>query len=356
MRKSGFFKGDALKRVLVIDSTYPVNTRTRKIAESLGQYSSVTVCAWNRGDPCPVGSNDRVLAQPIGYGKKWRKLLALYGFYRHVERIVEEFRPDMVVASHWECMFIAARLKQKHTFRLVYDCLDVPTAASPRILKLLWLLERHFFRYVDIGLFASRFFPQLYPATAGEKIVLENLPPESLRDEPLPLQRTGRSVVSWIGVVRYFDTLKHLVDACALLPEVELHVFGDGQDLQRLKDYCSGKVVVFHGRYRPENLPSIYAFSDLVWAAYPSSDFNVRYAISNKYHECLKFGVPGLFSRSTMLGEMVDNAGTGVSVDEGDIADISAAIRRGLSLRPASVDVMSWEQAFRLVLPRILGE
>lgn len=349
------FKGDALKRVLVVDSTFPVNTRTSKIAESLGRYADVTICAWNRGDPHPVGPREKVLVQPIGYGNKWRKLLVLYGFYQHVSRMAEETKPDVVVASHWECMFIAALLKKKHAFRLVYDCLDVPTAASPHVLRLLWWLERRFFKSVDVTLFASRFFERLYPDTS-EKIVLENLPPESLPSEPLLLNKAMRPVVSWVGVVRYFETLKNLVDACALVPEVELHVFGDGQDLQRLKEYCAGRDVVFHGRYKLENLPSIYAFSDLVWAAYPSSDFNVRYAISNKYHECLKYGVAGLFSRSTLLGEMVDNEGIGVAVNEADPSGISHAIRRGLSLQLPQVEVMGWEQAFRAAAPRILGE
>lgn len=344
-----------VKRVLVVDSTWPVNARTRKIIESLSSCAKVEVCAWDRGSSdLPVGDGDHVLRQALGYGNKWKKLANLWLFLWHFRRVVMRTRPDIVVASHWECMFIAAWFKSMLQYRLVYDCLDVPTTSNAFILKLLWWFEHHFVKKADLTLFASRFFEGLYPCVS-ETFVLENLPQDIRDEEPLPLERAGSRVISWIGVVRYLSTLQKLVDACEDLPEVELHVFGDGPDLNRLREYSSGKRVFFHGRYDQKNLPSIYAFSDLVWAAYPSSDFNVRYAISNKYHECLKFGVPALFSRSTMLGEMVDNAGTGVSVDEGDIADIRAAIRRGLSLRPAPVDVMSWEQAFRLVLPRILG-
>lgn len=345
------------KKILVVDSTWPINTRTRKIADSLSPLASVEVCAWDRGSSdVPSGSADHVLRQRLGYGNKWKKLANLWRFFLHVDSVLEKVRPDVVVASHWECMFISAALKRKHGFRLVYDCLDVPTAANPAVRKMLWVLERHFFRRVDAVLFASRFFESLYPVTAAKRIVLENLPSAALVDVPVPLSRSGRYVVSWIGVVRYFETLTRLVDACAQLPDVELHVFGDGPDLPRLVAYCQGKDVIFHGRYAPENLSSLYAFSDLVWAAYPSSDFNVRYAISNKYHECLKYRVPGLFSGSTLLGQMVESEGVGVAVDEGDSGAIRHAITRGLKLVPPAVDVMSWEQAFRTAVPHILGE
>lgn len=346
------------KNILIIDSTWPINTRTRKIADSLASFGAVEVCAWDRGgSDVPSHATEHVLRQRLGYGNKWKKLFHLWRFFLHVDGIMEKVRPSVVVASHWECMFISALLKGKHRFRLVYDCLDVPTAANRGVLKLLWTLERYFFRRVDVVLFASRFFESLYPETSSaEKIILENLPSAALVDEPVSLASSGRHVVSWIGVVRYFETLTRLVDACSQLPDVELHVFGDGPDLPKLMAYCSGKDVVFHGRYTPGNLPSLYAFSDLVWAAYPSSDFNVRYAISNKYHECLKFRVPGLFSASTLLGQMVESEGIGVAVDEGDSAAIRDAIIRGLRLVPPAVDVISWEQAFRKAAPRIVGE
>lgn len=344
------------RTILVVDSTWPINTRTQKIVESLSSCSSVSVCAWDRGGAgLPAGPNDHVLRQSLGYGNKLKKLFNLWKFFLHFDRAASLTKPDIVVASHWECMFIGALLKRRYGYRLVYDCLDVPTSSNAYVLKLLWVFERFFSRKVDISIFASRFFARLYPGVS-ESVVLENLPSDNLLHEPMPLEKGHLRIVSWVGVVRYFETLKNLVDACSLVPEVELHVFGDGQDLQRLREYCAGKNVVFHGRYSPGNLPSIYAFSDLVWAAYPSSDFNVRYAISNKYHECLKYGVPGLFSRSTLLGEMVDAAGTGVAVNEADVSDISASIRRGLSLKVSPVDVVSWEQAFRDVAPRILGE
>lgn len=345
-----------MKNVLIIDSTYPVNSRTRKIADSLAGAARVTVCAWNRGAPQPCAADERVLEQAIGYGNKWRKLVHLRRFYRHVAQVMAEARPQVVIASHWECMFIAALLKPRFAFRLVYDCLDVPTAAHPLLLKLLWAGERFFVRRVDLILFASRFFARLYPP-AVEGLVLENLPPAGLADVPLALAGSGRPVVSWVGVVRYYDTLRNLVDACAAHRGVDLHVFGDGPDLARLQAYCEGRPVVFHGRYRPENLKSIYAFSDLVWAAYPAADFNVRYAISNKYHECLRYGVVGLFSRQTLLGQMVEQDGQGVAVDETDAGDIRRAIERGLALAPpVPVPGQDWETAFARLQPRILGE
>ena len=82
------------------------------------------------------------------------------------------------------------------------------------------------------------------------------------------------------------------------------------------------KNVFFTGKYLYENVTQLYHNSDVVWAAYPNKDFNVVYAISNKFHESLYVGIPCIYSDQTKLAELVKEKNIGFVVNPYDISSI----------------------------------
>ena len=62
-------------------------------------------------------------------------------------------------------------------------------------------------------------------------------------------------------------------------------------------------------------MAKLYQQTDVVWAAYPNKDFNVVYAISNKFHESLSFGIPTVYADKTCLGDFVVENHIGMAVD-----------------------------------------
>ena len=76
--------------------------------------------------------------------------------------------------------------------------------------------------------------------------------------------------------------------------------------------------IYFHGRYNYENISEIYSTVDLIWAVYPNKDFNVKYAISNKFFESILYEKPCFFSIQTDLGDLVEKYEIGFTIDPYD--------------------------------------
>lgn len=209
---------------------------------------------------------------------------------------------------------------------MIYENLDIPTAASLGVRKILEQIEKWALKRTDAIVFASRFFAPLYASFSREKFVLENKPLQIYPSPPV-VKNTENIVISYIGLVRYADILRNLIDAVRGRKNVFLYLHGEGQDLSELKKYaqdCSN--VEFTGRYEGSELPRLYAGADLVWAAYPNKDYNVKYAISNKFHESIAYHVPCVYAKETLLGDFVSEKNIGYVVDPYNVADINCII------------------------------
>ena len=95
-----------------------------------------------------------------------------------------------------------------------------------------------------------------------------------------------------------------------------MYFHGYGEDLQAMKDYCKDvNNVYFTGKYDYSKIVELYHHSDVIWAGYPNKDYNVVYAISNKFHESLYVGVPCVYSDKTELAVHVQKENIGFVVD-----------------------------------------
>lgn len=313
-----------MKKICLIDSTYPINTRTKKIFDSLISVfgdENVFVIAWNR-DERDVLDNEKyfIFKRNVAYGNKIKKLCYLLSFKTFIYRIVKKNDFDVIIASHWETLFLASLLKKNFSM-LVYENLDIPTSSNGIVLWILQKLERYALKRTDAIIFASRFFVPLYDFFKKEKILLENKP-----DTEILLQEKKMSKklnIVFLGVIRYLDILKNLMNAVTGMSDVDLYIWGDGPDFNDVSLFAKNKTNIFvKGRYDNSQLQDIYSTADLVWAVYPNRDYNVKYAISNKFHESISLGKPCVFAENTKLGDFVNSNGIGFIVDPYSIEGI----------------------------------
>ena len=117
--------------------------------------------------------------------------------------------------------------------------------------------------------------------------------------------------------------MKNLVDSVGNLVHIKLFIHGDGACLDELKTYSKRYTnVFFTGRYEVNQLPELYNTCNVVWAVYPNDDYNVKYAISNKFHESLVYKKPCIYANKTMLGKYVQNNKLGWIVDPYNVDEI----------------------------------
>lgn len=332
-----------MRKIAYIDTTYPINSRTQRFFNSSKNSLDSSVIAWNRSAK-KIKSNDfeMILNTNARYGNKFQKLFNLPIFFIFLFEQLKNKNLDYVFASHWDSLLLVSTVKflGRHDYKIIYDCLDLPTSNHKLFLYVISLIEKLCLKNTSLTVLASRYFERFY--TDNNNFVFENYPSEKLikfdsinsadNKITLPNHTSKKHVLGWIGVVRYKKVIFNILEA---LREVDcyFYIFGDGPDLEIIQEKVAElglqNQVFFFGRYEMHDLPYIYSVCDLVWAAYPTDDFNAIYAISNKYFECSYYNKIPIISSKT---EMVRNSKSDfiISVNEYDIDDIVKKIRHGI--------------------------
>lgn len=321
-------------KIVIIDTSLPINTRNTKIENSFKEFypdAEVIILTWKRDKfEFNIPNNYIIYEAEAAYGNPVEKLSKMFGFAKFARKKIRELLPDVIIASHWESLLITPTELPCNPI-LIYENLDIPTGSYP-IRRVIQLLERRKLKHFDLIIHASRFFKELYSANIPQ-IILEN---KSTFDFQLGEQHTHDPfVVSYIGTVRYKDILEKFVAVACSIDGIAVKIFGNGQDLEYLKDVSKEyKNISFYGKYSFSQIPQIYEQSDLVWAAYPNKDYNVIYAISNKFHESMACGKPCIYADKTKLGDFVRNYKLGYVVDpysEDAIRDLIMKVKNDIS-------------------------
>lgn len=358
---------------LLIDSAYPINTRNTKILNSIQKYNGkydtqISICAWNRENKSiPPEGDYFIWKKKSPGGQLMKKLFNMFGYFFYLKKINRQLSPEVIIASHWDMLLLSSLFKRKKQI-LIYENLDIPSATSNFLVKTLRKIESFSMKNVDITVLASRFYEPLYKNKKHEIVTLENKPifTESLLQHS-ERKKGEKLQISYIGGIRYLEILKNLVAAVKNNPKIDLYFHGEGHDLELIELYSEGSNnVYFTGRYEYSEIKHLYDSSDIVWAAYPNKDYNVKYAISNKFHESMCYNVPCIFSIETCLADLVEDKRIGFTVDPYSIESIRILFdqiienRDSLSvvknrLQEYTQSEKSWEEQFSVFM-QVLDE
>ena len=136
-------------KILLIDGTFPINSRNDRILNSLNKIFSglsINVAVWNR-DGRSKGSAEETKYtyyyhnDLAAYGNPWKKLSKLYSLYKFLKKLNHSENFDVLIASHWDILFLSSLIKKKNQI-LIYENLDVPTASLGIVIKSISLLEK----------------------------------------------------------------------------------------------------------------------------------------------------------------------------------------------------------------------
>jgi len=305
-----------MKRIYaLIDCSLPINSRNQKIIDTIklnNPNAEIHVITWSReGESIEPNQYLHVYNRVAPYADVKAKLQGILGFKKYIGESLEQINPEVIIASHWSNLVLVSGFKKKNQI-LIYENLDIPTGGS-LIRAASCYLERRSLKKVDLIIHASRFFKPLYKQNIAQ-VILENKPLFSPDKKTTPLGNPLK--IAFIGSIRYKDILMNLVDAVKDCEKYELYFHGSGEDLLAMKEYCINcKNVFFTGPYKHSEVINLYHNSDIIWAGYPNKDYNVVYAISNKFHESIYTGVPCIFSSDTELATFVKEENIGFVVD-----------------------------------------
>lgn len=318
-----------MNRILIIDGIYPINTRNRRIINTLKKKYEVKFCAWNRGNIEFEDKENYIYSSNEGYGKKIKKLLGMKNYLNFIKQTINNYNPEIVIASQWDMLLLTILSDFKG--KIIYENLDLPTSSNKVILKTLLLLEKVMLKKIAGIIYASRFFIPLYSKYKIKKLLLENYPLREIDEKEFEIEKKKKLRISFIGGLRYFETMKNLLIASQDKENIEIYLIGKGPENDRFKNFINEnrlKNIFIIDSYKYEEIKKLYLNTDFVWAVYPNRDYNVKFAISNKFFESILFEKPCFFAKNTLLGDFVEQNQIGITVDPYNVEEIKNKIEK----------------------------
>ncbi len=234
-------------------------------------------------------------------------------------------RFDYIVANDLDTLlgsFYASRLRLK---TLIYDSheyfTELPELVNREFPKKVWkLLESRILPRLKYAYTVSESIAKTYKKLYGiEMKVVRNVPfkvSTGLKDEFI---KNGTKQILYQGSLNIGRGLEHMIDAMEFLDNAKLHIVGDGDITEKLKERIIKKGVAdkveLMGRIPFDELPSITNKADLGIALEENIGLNYYYALPNKLFDYIQAGIPVLVSPFPEMQKIVNKYEIGTVYD-----------------------------------------
>jgi glycosyltransferase involved in cell wall biosynthesis len=222
---------------------------------------------------------------------------------------------------------------------VVYDSHELWTECnpswSPLRRRLLALLERVLIRRAEAVVTVNRAIARELATRYGiaQPLVVMNCPPmPKLLSRPAVYNTPPKLRALYLGMLNEGRGLIELVDAAALVPELELTICGPGPMTQSIAEQIER-----HGLADRVHLLPPVPVTDVIDTLahyhvgvipYPRGTLNVELSSPIKLFEYMAAGLAVVASDLPVIREVVTEAGCGMLVEPGDVASLAAGLRR----------------------------
>jgi glycosyltransferase involved in cell wall biosynthesis len=136
-------------------------------------------------------------------------------------------------------------------------------------------------------------------------------------------------LVAYIGGFSRNRALLPFIEAAALLPKVEFHLWGDGHQRPQVEEaVAQHRNAHYHGWLPVAQLPLYFQAADIIYYGLRKDDASAVYNAPNTVAQAMASGTPVIGTDIGDLGRMIRDAGCGMLLDELTPGQIAAAIEK----------------------------
>ena len=316
--------------------------RVEKEARSLSQGGySVQILGWDRTGGLPE-HEDLGWAQINRQSIRSRFARGLMNFFpllrwqMHLLVWLVRHRKDYDILHACDFDTILPALVCKKIFhkKLIYDIFDFYAdhlRATPASLKrLIRLVDVWVIGQVDaLILVDEQRIEQIAGAHPKRLAVIYNTP-EDVWPELASQPTDDNSIhLVYVGLVQIERGLLDILEVMRRHPVWKLDLAGFGGDEQQILQACKDlQNVTWHGRVPYETALSLSSQANVLVALYDPRIENHRYASPNKIFEAMLLAKPVIVARHTNMDRIIEQAGSGLVIDYGDVDALEAALMR----------------------------
>ncbi len=237
-----------------------------------------------------------------------KRLISYYKFSKFALKIIKEKKYKKVIISDYPTAFFLTRKLSKINVEYLIDIRDLH--------KLMFLTNT---QKVFIG---SKGIVISSPGFMGRYILFENcvishnLPKETKLLVP-KLQKKEKYIISCIGYLKHYTTVKKVIDAVKNNSNIESHYHGVGNCNDKIDSYIKKhkiKNVFLSGGYKPEEENELYHNSDFIDIILPLKHFNAKRALPNRLYRAVINGKPIIALEGTYVSKVVEKFNLGIVI------------------------------------------
>ncbi len=268
-------------------------------------------------------------------GKFISRIVKLIKIKNEIKEIIKKINPQILYAFRLDMLWLTTSniTKKKKIIYEVADLHDIVINNSKNKIKLVVkkivkFIEKRICRYIDILCITSEKFYDVYFKEFVEKDKVVYMPniPELKNFEEYKKVRKDKFTIGFIGVVRYKEQMKMLMEATKNL-DVKVFFAGSSQDDEIERIAKENKWVEYYGKYNySKDIAKLYSKCDCIYSVYDTKYNNVKYALPNKLYESIYCELPIIVSKDTYLSEIVQKLGIGCSVEDKNVTELKETI------------------------------
>ncbi|MCQ5121152.1 glycosyltransferase [Massilicoli timonensis] len=326
-----------MKKVyMLLTNGFDPDTRVYKEAQYLIKKGySVEIICWDRS--CDYENEQNIEIDGILIKRFPIKAVAgtgfrqINGFYKFSKKVKEYFRNinfEYIHIHDFDGMmiaFLANALKNK----VIFDMHEIYEGYSYAKLGFVYRMVFNFFQKKSFKMIHvnDEQKNKIKDKYKNKLVFLPNYPEQKYFN---PIKKEKENTISYIGYIRDYRALSYLLDCSNELSEYSIGLFGNGTELNRLKnEYGNNRNVLFYGKFDGiKDISKIYRNTKILYCVYDENNKNYKLSYPVKLFESIITYTPVIVNKETAQGTFVSKYQIGETVDLNDKYSLIDAVNK----------------------------